>query len=151
MKIGLVAHDDCKSMLLDWVEWNKKGLANHELISTGTTGEMISSQTGLEVEKLLSGPKGGDQQMGSLIATQELDALIFFWDAMTPQPHDTDVKALLRLTTLWNTPIACNVATADLLISSPLFEDEEYKPLKPDFAPREVDVDEDGEVVINGE
>lgn len=149
MKIGLVAHDDCKVKLLDWVKWNEAGLAKHELVATGTTGSLIEEETGLTIEKLLSGPKGGDFQIGAMIATQELDALIFFWDALTAQPHDPDVKALLRLTTLWNIPTACNVATADLLISSPLFNNEDYERIKPDFAPRGIEMDEDGNVIID--
>ena len=102
----------------------------------------------LDVALLLSGPKGGDQQIGALIATKNLDALIFFWDPETPAPHDPDVKALLRLSTLWNVPTACNVATADMLISSPLFHNE-YMPLRPDFSVRSPRLDGLGSVVID--
>ncbi|MDR1711470.1 MAG: methylglyoxal synthase [Propionibacteriaceae bacterium] len=146
MRIGLVAHDDCKGALLEWCAWNKPVLARHELFATGTTGSIIEAETHLSVTRLLSGPKGGDQQIGAMIATQKLDALFFFWDPESPQPHDPDVKALLRLATLWNVPYACNTATADMIISSPLFEGD-YEPLKPDFDPRTVEV-VDGEVVI---
>ena len=128
MKIGLVAHDECKGGLLQWCAFNRGTLAAHSLVATGTTGPLIEMDLGLSVRRLLSGPKGGDQQIGALIATGELDALIFFWDPETPAPHDPDVKALLRLSTLWNVPTACNVATADMLISSPLFHGD-YDPI----------------------
>ena len=148
MRIGLIAHDNCKGALLEWCQWNRRVLSRHELFATGTTGTIIEHETGLKITKLLSGPKGGDQQIGALIATGQLDALFFFWDPETPQPHDPDVKALLRLSTLWNIPCACNVATADMVISSPLFASEDYEPVRPDFAERQVEVDESGEVVI---
>ncbi|MCL2490376.1 MAG: methylglyoxal synthase [Propionibacteriaceae bacterium] len=149
MRIGLVAHDNCKGSLLEWCVWNRRLLARHELFATGTTGTIIGHETGLPVTKLLSGPKGGDQQIGAMIATGKLDALFFFWDPETPQPHDPDVKALLRLATLWNMPTACNVATADMIVSSPLFESGDYEPLRPEFGDREVEVDDDGNVVIS--
>jgi len=151
MRIGLIAHDNCKGTLLEWCAWNRPELAHHELCATGTTGTIIEHETGLKITKLLSGPKGGDQQIGAMIATGQLDALFFFWDPETPQPHDPDVKALLRLATLWNIPSACNVATADMIISSPLFASASYKRVKPDFAPRSVEVDETGAVVVSEE
>lgn len=135
MKIGLVAHDAKKGELLEWCAFNRGTLSQHDLCATGTTGTLIEAELFLKVTKLLSGPKGGDQQIGALIATQKLDVLIFFWDPETPAPHDPDVKALLRLSTLWNVPTACNVGTADMLISSPLFHSS-WEPTKPDFAPR---------------
>jgi len=148
MRIGLIAHDNCKGALLEWCAWNRLKLGRHKLIATGTTGTIIEHETGLVVTKLLSGPKGGDQQIGALIATGKLDALFFFWDPETPQPHDPDVKALLRLATLWNVPSACNVATADMIISSPLFDSSEYEPLRPEFAVRHAEVDDHGDVII---
>jgi len=148
MKIGLVAHDGKKGELLEWCAFNRGTLSAHELVATGTTGTLIEAELGLHVQRLLSGPKGGDQQIGALIAMQQLDALIFFWDPETPAPHDPDVKALLRLSTLWNVPTACNVSTADMLISSPLFHGE-YMPRKPDFAPRRPRTDIDGVVIID--
>ncbi|MDR2620414.1 MAG: methylglyoxal synthase [Propionibacteriaceae bacterium] len=148
MRIALVAHDGCKASLLQWCLWNKKTLSRHDLIATGTTGAIIEQETGLSVERLLSGPKGGDQQVGAMIAVQHLDVLFFFWDPESPQPHDPDVKALLRLATLWNIPYACNVATADLIISSPLFGSDDYEPTKPEFCEREVELLDDGTVAI---
>ena len=151
MRIGLIAHDNCKGALLEWCAWNIPELKHHELFATGTTGTIIEHETRLKITKLLSGPKGGDQQIGAMIATGQLDALFFFWDPETPQPHDPDVKALLRLSTLWNIPSACNVATADMIISSPLFASSSYKRIKPDFAPRSVEVNAAGSVVVSGE
>jgi len=148
MRIGLIAHDNCKGALLEWCAWNRPVLRRHKLFATGTTGTIIEHETGLPITKLLSGPKGGDQQIGAMIAMGQLDALFFFWDPETPQPHDPDVKALLRLATLWNVPSACNVATADMIISSPLFESKDYEPLRPEFAERQVEVDDAGDVVI---
>jgi len=148
MRIGLIAHDNCKGALLEWCAWNVPVLGKHELYATGTTGTIIEHETRLTINRLLSGPKGGDQQIGAMIATGKLDALFFFWDPETPQPHDPDVKALLRLATLWNIPTACNVATADMVISSPLFEGD-YEPVKPEFGERDVVVDAEGHVVID--
>jgi len=148
MRIGLIAHDNCKGALLEWCMWNRAKLSQHQLYATGTTGTIIEHETHLPVTKLLSGPKGGDQQIGAMIATGKLDALFFFWDPETPQPHDPDVKALLRLATLWNVPSACNVATADMIISSPLFGSKDYEPLRPEFNIRQVEVDGDGHVVV---
>jgi len=119
-KIALVAHDARKQDLLAWVKFNVETLRAHELYATGTTGKVIADETGLEIRRFRSGPLGGDMQLGAAIAQDELDILIFFWDPMTPHPHDVDVKALLRLAVLYNIPTACNRATADFLISSPL-------------------------------
>ncbi len=119
-KIALVAHDHRKADLLDWARFNAGTLGEHELYATGTTGGMLQDELALPVRRLLSGPLGGDQQIGALIATGDLDLLIFFWDPLQPQPHDPDVKALLRIAVLHNVPTACNRATADFLVSSPL-------------------------------
>jgi methylglyoxal synthase len=143
-KIGLVAHDNKKIDLLDWAMYNRATLIQHDLVATGTTGRLVSQQLGVEVELLLSGPLGGDQQIGAMIATGQIDLLIFFWDPLEPQPHDPDVKALLRIAAAWNIPIACNRATADYLVSSPLLLTE-YAPAVPDFAEhteRELPTDE---------
>jgi len=146
MNIGLVAHDNCKGQLLEWCLFNVGTLSHHDLYATGTTGTMIEHETGLPVTRLLSGPMGGDQQIGALVATGKLDMLVFLWDPATPQPHDVDVKALLRLTTLWNVPTACNVATADLMVSSPLFGN--YEPIAPEFADRAVIIEDDEVTII---
>jgi methylglyoxal synthase len=139
-RIGLVAHDARKQDMLDWVKFNALSLAPHQLICTGTTGQLIVEMLEKEfpdlspdVTKLKSGPLGGDQQMGALIASGDLDILIFLTDPMTTQPHDVDVKALLRLCTVYNTIIACNKSTADFVISSPLFE-EQYNPAPHDYS-----------------
>ena len=131
--IALVAHDHKKLELREWAEFNKDTLAQHNLVATGTTGRMLEEALEVPVARLLSGPLGGDQQIGALIATGQVDLLIFFWDPLSPQPHDPDVKALLRLCTAWNVPMACNRATADYLVSSPLFA-EHYEPKRPDFS-----------------
>jgi len=141
--IALVAHDNCKKDLVEWVNWNWKVLLDHQLICTGTTGrlveEALAARTrgldtpGHKVVRLKSGPFGGDQQLGAMIAEGKIDVLIFFWDPMEPQPHDVDVKALLRISVLYNIPAACNRSTADFLISSQLI-DEPYRPILRDYS-----------------
>jgi methylglyoxal synthase len=131
-KIVLVAHDNKKPDLLEWARFNKDLLARHKLFATGTTGALLQKELALEVERLQSGPLGGDQQIGAKITEGEIDFLIFFWDPLEPMPHDTDVKALLRIAVVWNIPVACNRASADFIISSPLMS-EEYERLVPDY------------------
>lgn len=121
-RLALIAHDNCKSDLLDWAGFNRGTLSKHELYATGTTGALLRERLGLEVTCFLSGPLGGDQQVGAAIAEGRLDFVIFFWDPLEPQPHDVDVKALLRIAVVHNVPIACNRATADFLLSSPLMD-----------------------------
>jgi len=141
--IALVAHDNKKLELLRWAEFNRDVLAEHDLVATGTTGTLLEYELGLKITRLMSGPLGGDQQIGARIAEGSIDLLVFFWDPLEPQPHDPDVKALLRLAALWNVPVASNLATADMLISSPLF-DNHYVPARPEFgdAPASVPADE---------
>jgi methylglyoxal synthase len=119
-RIALVAHDDRKGDLLEWAEYNRGILADHILYATGTTGRMLADRLSLPVTCFQSGPLGGDQQIGALIASGDLDVLVFFWDPMSPQPHDSDVKALVRIAVVWNIPIACNRTSADYMITSPL-------------------------------
>ncbi|MCU0825513.1 MAG: methylglyoxal synthase [Leptospira sp.] len=123
-KVVLIAHDNRKKDLLEWVEYNKGTLGRHHLSATGTTGRLIQEKTGLPVYRFISGPLGGDQQIGSKIVEDEIDFMVFFWDPLSAQPHDPDVKALLRIAVLYNIPMACNRSSADFLISSPLMEKE---------------------------
>jgi methylglyoxal synthase len=142
-RIALVAHDNRKKDLAEWVEFNYRTLLGHQLICTGTTGRMVEETIGKMFEKgetfespiirLKSGPLGGDQQLGSMISEGQIDMLIFFWDPMQPQPHDVDVKALLRITVVYNIPTACNRSTADFMISSHLLR-EEYEPRLVDYS-----------------
>jgi methylglyoxal synthase len=132
-RIALVAHDNKKKDLIEWAEFNKVVLAKHELIATGTTGKLLEDQLDRPVKKLLSGPLGGDQQIGSMIASAEIDILIFFWDPMEAQPHDSDVKALLRIAMAWNCVMACDRSTADFLLTSPLMQTE-YTVNIPDYS-----------------
>ncbi|MBZ5488965.1 methylglyoxal synthase [Halomonas aquamarina] len=130
-RIALIAHDGKKQELMEWAQRWQTTLSQHQLMGTGTTAARLTKQLGLTVEGLMSGPLGGDQQIGARIAEQRLDVLVFFWDPFAPQPHDPDVKALLRLAALWNVPVACNAASADFLLSSP-FLSERYDMSIPD-------------------
>jgi methylglyoxal synthase len=131
-RIGLVAHDNKKIDLIEWATYNRQVLMRHELTATGTTGTLLEEALGIGVVKLQSGPLGGDQQLGALIADGEIDFLVFFWDPLEPQPHDPDVKALLRIAVVWNIPVACNRASADLMVSSPLMSSD-YVRQMPDY------------------
>jgi methylglyoxal synthase len=126
-RIALIAHDNRKPDLVEWARFNRGTLARHELYATGTTGALVAQELDLTVNRFLSGPLGGDQQVGAAIAEGRIDFVVFFWDPLEPQPHDVDVKALLRITVVYNVPIACNRSTADFLLSSPLMN-EEYQP-----------------------
>jgi methylglyoxal synthase len=119
-RIALIAHDNCKPDLTDWASYNRGTLADHDLCATGTTGALLEKDLGLPVSRFLSGPLGGDQQVGAAIVEGRIDCVIFFWDPLEPHPHDVDVKALLRIAVVYNIPIACNRSTADFLLSSPL-------------------------------
>lgn len=132
-RIALVAHDNKKKELMEWADRNKAELTRHELLATGTTGKMIEEQLDRPVKKLLSGPLGGDQQIGALIAAGEIDILVFFWDPMEAQPHDSDVKALLRVAIAWNCIVCCDSATADFVLTSPLMQ-QEYQAEIPDYS-----------------
>jgi methylglyoxal synthase len=131
-KIALIAHDHKKTDLVEWVRFNRGTLVGHELFATGTTGRVLEEMLGVPVRRLQSGPLGGDQQIGAMIVDGQIDFLIFFWDPLEAQPHDPDVKALLRLAVVWNIPAACNRATADYMISSPLMSSD-YERLMPDY------------------
>jgi methylglyoxal synthase len=132
--LALVAHDNKKNDLLEWAVFNKSRLVAHELVATGTTGSLLQAELGCPVRRLQSGPLGGDLQIGAKITEGEVDVLFFFWDPLGPQPHDPDVKALLRIAVVWNIPVACNRATADFLISSPLFTSD-YNRVVPAYHP----------------
>ena len=131
-KIALVAHDNKKRDLVEWAKGNRDLLSRHAIYATGTTGAILESEVGLRVVRLQSGPLGGDQQVGARIVDREIDFLIFFWDPLEPMPHDPDVKALLRMAVVWNIPMACNLASADFMISSPLMGSE-YQRIVPDY------------------
>ena len=131
-RIALIAHDNTKDELLAWARFNKGSLAQHDLYATATTGVLLTEELDLDVTSLRSGPLGGDQQIGARIAEGGLDFLIFFWDPLEPHPHDPDVKALLRIAVVWNIPVACNRASADFIISSPLMT-EPYESIVPDY------------------
>ena len=143
--IALVAHDNRKSDLVEWVSWNYEVVLKHDLVCTGTTGKIVeeeltrkikeedNEELQINITKLKSGPLGGDQQLGSLIVDSKIDCIIFFWDPMQPHPHDVDVKALLRIAVLYNIPMACNRASADYIISSPLIE-KDYKRVVKDYS-----------------
>ncbi len=151
-RIALIAHDNKKVDITDWARFNRAVLAQHDLVATGSTGELLIRELGLDVTCLRSGPLGGDQQIGARIAEGNVDLLIFFWDPLEPQPHDPDVKALLRLAVLWNIPVACNRASADFLISSPLLG-RAYNRQLPDFsahAARPLPAGPEAELVARG-
>lgn len=131
-RIALVAHDHQKADLLDWARYNRDALAEHHVVATGTTGRMLADALDLPVERLRSGPLGGDQQLGARIAEGAVDVLIFFWDPLEPAPHDPDVKALLRIAVVWNIPVACNRASADFVFASPLMSGT-YDRAVPDY------------------
>src|SRR5580704_2293795 len=131
-RIALVAHDRRKRDLCEWARFNRDVLARHSLYATGTTGRLLGTELGLPVTCFHSGPLGGDQQIGARIADGEIDLLVFLWDPLQPQPHDDDVKALLRVAVVWNIPVACNRASADFVISSPLIS-QRYEQQRPDY------------------
>ncbi|MFI5182222.1 MAG: methylglyoxal synthase [Thermoanaerobaculia bacterium] len=131
-RIALVAHDNKKKDLLEWARFNRDLLAQHELFATGSTGTLLEKALETPIVKLQSGPLGGDQQIGAKIADGLIDFVIFFWDPLEPQPHDPDVKALLRIAVVWNVPVACNRASADFMISSPLMS-APYERILPDY------------------
>jgi methylglyoxal synthase len=132
-RIALVAHDNMKGALIEWAVYNKNTLAKHRLYATGTTGNLLEAALDQSITKFLSGPLGGDQQVGSKIAEDKLDVLIFFWDPMEAQPHDPDIKALLRVAVTWNIPIACDRATADFILTSSLMH-QDYETELPDYS-----------------
>lgn len=132
-RIALVAHDHKKAELIEWIKYNRATISKCELYATGTTGKMIEQEVEVAVHKLQSGPLGGDQQIGALIAEGKVDVLIFFWDPLEPLPHDPDIKALLRIAVVWNIPVACNRTTADYIFSSSLLFSD-YRPKLPDYS-----------------
>ena len=132
-RIALVAHDNKKKDIIEWAIYNKHALTRHELVATGTTGTLLEDALDRPLKKLLSGPLGGDQQLGALIAEGHIDVLIFFWDPMEAQPHDPDIKALLRVAVTYNIPFACDRSTADFIMTSPLMS-EEYNCVIPDYS-----------------
>jgi methylglyoxal synthase len=132
-RVALIAHDHKKPELIEWAVYNKTVLSRHELYATGTTGRLLEEQLDVPVRKMLSGPLGGDQQIGAMVAEGGLDAVIFFWDPMEALPHDPDIKALLRLCAVWNIPMACNRTTADFLLTSPLMH-QDYEAILPDYS-----------------
>ena len=131
-RIALVAHDNMKREMLEWATEHKDELKNHTLIATGSTGKLIADNTGLTLERMRSGPLGGDQQIGARISDGGIDVLLFFWDPLEPQPHDPDIRALLRIAVVWNIPVACNRASADFILSSPLLG-EKYQRRVPKY------------------
>lgn len=132
-RIALVAHDKKKQDLIEWARYNSGNLSEHKIYATGTTGMLLEKELNLQTNKLKSGPLGGDQQIGAMISENKIDILIFFWDPLEPQPHDPDVKALLRIAVVWNIPIACNRASADFIFSSHLMK-EEYERIVPNYS-----------------